>query len=273
MKPQCHFNWRRRLTMFSLILLASGKLLGQDFHPAGSASPKNHPLSDGVLAWDSLTKETSVLVSAGQARIKFSFTNLTTDHVIIQDILTSCGCTTAQAPGLPWVIPAGTSGQFGLTVRLVGKMRHQNESAAVVTDQGFKVVYVNVSILPPVVLIRSITDRARDHEAAVADRQAIFHGDCANCHVKSSNEQDGKALYYAACAICHEAPDWPATMADLFAIKTPTNVSFWLDWIAQGKPGTLMPAFSRPAGGPLSDLQIAYLARFLNTADNLDSAP
>ena len=31
---------------------------------------------------------------------------------------------------------------------------------------------------------------------------------------------------------------------DLHALKTPTNVEFWRIWIAHGKPGSLMPAFS-----------------------------
>ncbi len=51
---------------------------------------------------------------------------------------------------------------------------------------------------------------------------------------------------------------------DLSQIKTPTGPAFWTTWITYGKPGSLMPAFSTAQGGPLSDLQIASLAAYLN---------
>jgi mono/diheme cytochrome c family protein len=53
---------------------------------------------------------------------------------------------------------------------------------------------------------------------------------------------------------------------DLHAIKTPTNGEFWRTWIAHGKPGSLMPAFSIADGGSLSDVQIASLVAYLNQA-------
>jgi hypothetical protein len=51
---------------------------------------------------------------------------------------------------------------------------------------------------------------------------------------------------------------------DLHALKTPTNYEFWRIWITHGKPGSLMPAFATTDGGPLSDMQIASLASYLN---------
>jgi mono/diheme cytochrome c family protein len=53
---------------------------------------------------------------------------------------------------------------------------------------------------------------------------------------------------------------------DLHNLKTPTNDQFWQTWIAHGKPGSLMPAFAIADGGPLSDMQIASLAAYLNSA-------
>ena len=56
-----------------------------------------------------------------------------------------------------------------------------------------------------------------------------------------------------------------ATMVpDLHSLKTPTNDEFWRTWIAHGKAGTLMPAFSTAEGGPLTDMQIATIAAYLN---------
>jgi hypothetical protein len=53
---------------------------------------------------------------------------------------------------------------------------------------------------------------------------------------------------------------------DLNNLKVPTNREFWRTWITYGKPGTLMPAFAGSQGGPLTDMQIASLAAYLNAA-------
>ena len=86
-----------------------------------------------------------------------------------------------------------------------------------------------------------------------ADRQAVFHGECATCHVKPGQGKYGKLLYDADCAICHEGEHRATMVPDLHALKVPTNVEFWQTWISHGKPGSLMPAFSTADGGPLSD--------------------
>jgi mono/diheme cytochrome c family protein len=99
---------------------------------------------------------------------------------------------------------------------------------------------------------------------AKADRQAVFRGDCAICHVKPGEGKYSKTLYDAVCGICHEGKDRATMVPDLHNIKTPTNVDFWQTWIAHGRAGSLMPAFSTSDGGPLSDMQIASLAGYLN---------
>ena len=56
-----------------------------------------------------------------------------------------------------------------------------------------------------------------------------------------------------------------ATMVpDLHKLTDPTREEFWRSWITAGKADTLMPAFAATQGGPLSDLQIASLAAYLN---------
>jgi mono/diheme cytochrome c family protein len=122
---------------------------------------------------------------------------------------------------------------------------------------------VKINILPPVIPTLSDADRARGVEMSKADRQAIFHGDCAACHVKPGQGKYGKLLFDADCAICHEGEHRATMVPDLHALKVPTNAEFWQTWISHGKPGTLMPAFSTIDGGPLTDMQIASLASYL----------
>ena len=83
--------------------------------------PPPDPLPDGILAWNSLTQETTIASETGKAIFTFSFTNVSSGNVVILDVHPSCGCTTAQLPPLPWIIPAGTNGQFGLTVNVPGQ--------------------------------------------------------------------------------------------------------------------------------------------------------
>jgi hypothetical protein len=173
-------------------------------------------------------------------------------------------------PSRPWKVPPGHNGQFGVTVNLLGKARKQTKLVYVQTDKGFKVLTLELNILPPVFPSQSATDRSHALGLAKIDRQTVFRSDCVICHVRTSESQDGKTLYYAMCSICHEGKDRTITKTDLYAIKTPTNVVFWIDWIAHSKSGSLMPAFSTSDGGPLSEMQIANIARYLNTTDEID---
>jgi mono/diheme cytochrome c family protein len=199
----------------------------------------------------------------------FTATSITTNNitrpapVAILDVHPSCGCTTAQLPPLPWIIAPGTNGQFGLTVNLAGRTGMQIKTVNVKTDKGFKQLILKINILPPVIPTQSEADRARALELAKADRQTVFCGDCAACHVKPGEGKYGKPLYDTVCAICHESKTRASMVPDLHNIKTPTNVDFWQTWIAHGKADSLMPAFSTADGGPLSDIQIASLVQYL----------
>ena len=131
------------------------------------------------------------------------------------------------------------------------------------TDKGYKQLILKINILPPVMPTQTDAERAQAMILAKADRQAVFRGDCATCHVKPGDGKYGKTLYDAVCGICHDAKDRASMVPDLHTIKTATNVDFWQTWIAHGKAGSLMPAFSTGDGGPLSDMQIMSLAQYL----------
>ena len=101
---------------------------------------------------------------------------------------------------------------------------------------------------------------------AKVDRQAVFKNDCAICHMSRGQYKYGKELYDADCGICHEAEHRASMVPDLHSLKVPTNTDFWQTWIAHGKAGSFMPAFATSDGGPLSDMQVASLAAYLNSA-------
>jgi len=226
----------------------------------------NDPLPDGIFAWNELTKATNAAAEQSQAHFTFNFTNISNGNVAIVNVHPSCGCTTAQLPTLPWIVAAGANGQIPITVNLAGKSGTLTKTVNVSTDKGNKTLMVRITILPPVIPTLSDADRAQGMAAAKVDRQAVFKNDCATCHARPGNGKYGKALYDAVCGVCHEAEHRATMVPDLHAIKTPTNNSFWQTWIAHGKPGSLMPAFSTAEGGPLNDTQIASLAAYLDSA-------
>ena len=276
-------------------------------------SHQNDPLPDGILAWDSLTKETNVPADTAVANFVFNFTNVATVRetmvatnvttatnitavtnssffffkkiayatnfatvsnlatntvvrpapVTVLDVHPSCGCTTAKLPPLPWELSPGTNAQVEFTVNLAGRMGTLLKTANFRTDRGYKALLFKITILPAVIPTQTEVERARALQMAKMDRQAIFRGDCVNCHAKNTEGKYGKPLYDSVCAICHDSKARASMVPDLHNIKTTTNAEFWRTWVAHGKPGTLMPAFSKSDGGPLSDIQVASLVQYL----------
>jgi len=223
------------------------------------------PLPDGLLAWDSLMKGTDVLSGLDFARFSFSFTNISGKNITVLDVHPSCGCTTAEMPPVPWTLPAGTDGQIKIKVNLAGKSGTVFKSVKVTTDQGNKQLMLKITIqTPPPV---KLTDAQIEEgiKMSKADRQAIFKGDCASCHVKNVSGRYGQDLFNSICVVCHAAQNQATMVPDLSKLKVPTNREFWRTWITLGKPGSLMPSFATSQGGPLTDMQIASLAAYLNS--------
>ena len=113
-------------------------------------------------------------------------------------------------------------------------------------------------------------DRTNAQKLAMADRQAVFRGDCARCHEAtakdaSGHEKMGKDLYAAVCGVCHNAEHQASFVPNLRKLPEQTSPEFWKNWIAHGKPGTLMPAFAQNEGGFLSDVQIESLVAYLSS--------
>ena len=220
-------------------------------------------LPPGVLTFDADTKECIVKTGEAEAKFEFNVTNVSPSEVTITHVQTSCGCTVAHLT-YPWVIPAAGNGVIPLTMNLAGKSGTVIKSATVMSDKGQKMLTMKVTITPPEANPLTMgADREKNRLLATADRQAVFKGECASCHVEKSVGKMGKELYDNACGICHEAVHRATMVTDLHNLKSPPNAEYWKFSIVNGKPGTLMPAFSQTQGGPLSDAQIASLVDYL----------
>jgi|SRR5665213_2967251 len=272
------------------VILYSISLLAADVKSAQS--------SDN-LVWDGETKATSVESGETGAHLIFNFTNISACSITITNVHPSCGCTTAQLPTLPWIIPSGTNGWIGITVNLAGKSGTLFKTVTVNTDKGSQSLSVKIAILPPATPDASTTNksrtlqvsskgngvavafpakqssdlpaaqamidpnRARSFQMAKVDRQAVFKGDCASCHATPAKGKSGKELYDLVCGICHESANRATMVPDLHHLKVPTSVDFWKTWITLGKTNSFMPAFARAEGGPLTKSQITSIAKYL----------
>jgi mono/diheme cytochrome c family protein len=227
---------------------------------APSAAPSN-PLE--TLTWDGVMKETSPVPGQKTADFIFSVTNNTAAPVVIDHVQTSCGCTVAKLPSQPWVIAPQNGGNISASINLLGKAGTFYKTLTIFnTNQAFtKQLTLKVN-MPPAPM-NPIMEREKNQQLAQIDHQQVFKGDCAKCHAEPAHDAMGKELYVKACGICHEAHPRASMVPDLHVLKHPADLSFWKMIIAEGKPKTMMPAFSQQNGGPLTPEQIDSLAALM----------
>lgn len=247
------------LIVFAAIVLTDSRGITQPFgQPGASAAPPAQP-TPHPLVWDALIKEYNAQPGDTTNMFAFSVTNNSAAEVVINQVRPSCGCTVAALPSNPWKLAPGASGTTFVTITFAGK-----------TDVITKALYVDSTAGPQTLMIRvnipaqtaETGNRMRNQQLALADRQAVFKGDCAVCHAAPAVGKSGESLYLAACAICH-APEHRAPMVpDLAVARSNRDTSFWTEWIANGRDKTLMPGFSNAHGGPLTDDQVQSLVAY-----------
>jgi len=225
---------------------------------------------DDYLKFDAEAKMVSVTNGTEQAHFSFSVTNVSSSEVIISAIVGSCHCTVAQLPSQPWKLASKEVGEFSATMDLAGTPPGESKFKELImyADKGIKKLNVTTRVLPD---MSSAESRTNAVKMATADRQAVFKGDCMQCHADTAKDSAGhdrlgRDLYEAVCGVCHEAVHRATFVPDLHHLKEPTSAEFWRNWVTAGKPGTLMPAFAKSEGGILSKEQIDSLVGYLSTS-------
>src|SRR4051794_34266747 len=80
------------------------------------------------LSWDAVEKTLEVKPGDGAADFEFRVTNTSKQPVEIIQIRPSCGCTVAEMPSTPWVLPPGGKGSFRGTIDFRGKLGKVSKS-------------------------------------------------------------------------------------------------------------------------------------------------
>jgi len=216
------------------------------------------------LVWDATLKKYDAKAGETQAIFFFSVTNVSKEAVTFGKISTSCGCVSVALPKTPWTMAPGETGKVQVTVDLHAKWGTLRKAAFFDTSAGPSVLNLELNIPKPERMVMAEQARERNQEQAKADRQAVFRGDCARCHLEPAKGKRGEELYDVACAICHDTAHRATMVPDLRALKHPTDKAFWRQWVTEGKAGTLMPAFAQKEGGPLSAEQVDSLVEYLD---------
>ncbi len=225
------------------------------------------PAMNTAFKWDAEQKEVTPKPGETNAPFTFAFTNTSSSEVIITGVRASCGCTMVSTPAIPWKIPAGSNGQISASVDLRGKSGVLMKSLSVDSTAGPKylIMKINLGATDYANAASGQMDRVRNQQLAMTDRQVVFRGDCARCHVQPAVGKTGESLFSAACAICHEGPHRATMVPDLRALNKPTDAQFWRSWVMFGREGSLMPAFAQDRGGFLTPEQIESLVQYLTT--------
>lgn len=216
-------------------------------------TPAPHP-----LAWEAMEHSVNVKEGAGAVEFEYKVRNQSDRPVTIAELRPSCGCTTAEMPATPWTLGPGARGSFRATVDLQGKHGKFSKVIHVMSSAGVQMLsfVVNIPDDP------DASRRQRNQAAAFGNRQAVFHGTCAACHVTPTVGQTGEALFHTACGICHSASPRAAMVPDLLSPREPRDAAYWRRWISEGKEASLMPAFAQDKGGPLTAQQIETLVAY-----------
>ncbi len=223
-----------------------------------------------TLMFDSETKTFDAKPGAAEAPFVFNLTNVWTNEIVIDRTATSCGCTVAKLPAQPWHLKPADYGAIKVTVNLAGKPPGLiQKEVTVFTSVGIRMLTVKVNN-PAVAMSES--QRKANAEKAMKDRQSIFHRgatedeNCAACHVDKGIGKSGQPLYAADCGICHDSPNRASGVPDLQAVTAAkdTDFDYWKVWISDGgRAGSMMPAFAKSHGGPLTDAEVNNLAAYL----------
>lgn len=231
------------------------------------------PANPNALVWDAEMKEALPAVGEATVNYIFWFTNTSQREVVINAVRTSCGCTSTKLPTMPWHIPPGTNSPIEVSLDLRGKAGVISKAVTVDSTAGIKSLIIKVTIpggepqtamqIPGHPAMHDM-DRLKNMQLALGDRQVVFKdAKCATCHADPAKTlAGGPQLYTAVCGICHDSVQRAALVPDLKALKHETDIDYWKQWIIYGKAGSMMPAFGKADGGPLSEQQIAALADY-----------
>ncbi len=185
----------------------------------------------------------------------FKVRNLGDSTLIIEKVLTSCGCT----------VP---------TMKVSKIQPGREEDLTVVLDTSIKQgtvtkeieVYSNDPSAAKSSVFITATVANLHKDLSAADRLKLFQGKCAVCHWKMGLGLEGEDLFKADCGMCHGDKAQGAVGPALAPrdYNTPAVREHVKKITSYGSKKHLsMPGFLEDAGGPLTDKEIESIVKYL----------
>lgn len=248
--------WRR----FGALLIAStsvAALFWQLPATARAQADQARIAEPHPLVWDVTERVLQPKPGEHSATFEFTVVNSGGEDVAIEQVRPTCGCTMVEMPASPWVLAPGASGTMVGTIDFRGSRGSLSKAIFVTSRSGVQRLVVTVRV-PEL----DETARRANRQIALQDRQAVFRGECARCHSEPALHLSGSSLFTTACGVCHLSPQRASEVPDLLTARVPRDEDYWTRWITEGKPGTMMPAWGKEHGGPLTTEQIRSLVDF-----------
>ena len=209
------------------------------------------------LAWDSISRKYEARRGETNLTFVFHFANVSSNEVVINRARSACDCTVPRFPEpLPWRLAPDANGRLDISVDLTERHEPFKQTVFVETSAGTNSIVLDIKT-------PELTPREKDQRAAFADRQAVFKARCADCHLKPAVGKPVEGQYQVLCGTCHESKQRAPMVPDLATSTKGKDRAYWDQWLRRGKPGTFMPAFYKPFGGPLTQDECDGLVNYL----------
>ena len=153
-------------------------ILAMHSYSYAQTATSNSAECNRVLAWDANFKEYHAKTNELASKVTFYVTNISSEAVIVRHLIPSCGCTAAQMPAQPWELSPGASGPISVTTDLRAKRGTLDKTLQVASTAGMDTL--QIKILLPEQPEDAAAKRSDRQFAAMADRQAVFKGDCGH---------------------------------------------------------------------------------------------
>lgn len=182
----------------------------------------------------------------------YKLVNTGDDMLTISDVSTSCGCMATLLDKKE--LASGDTARLKVTLDPKGKGVGEIEKTVWITSNSRTNPYDSLTISANIQAV---------HATAMMTVKNIFTGDCRKCHVTKGEGKLGVDLFNADCLMCHTtSPKAHAPhLGKLMGMSMHDSTVYRM--IAEGKPGSNMPAYAKEHGGPLSHEQITSLVAML----------
>jgi mono/diheme cytochrome c family protein len=209
------------------------------------------------LRWASTFQSHDVQRGQTNAHYSFQYANSAATELTIHAVRATCPCTSVRFPAaLPARIGPGESGVMEVNVDLRDRYESFKQTVSVESSRGTNGLKIAINM-------PELTQRQKDQRVAFANRQALFSGQCATCHLTPAQGKPMAEQYAVLCGTCHDATNRAPMVPDLARAGRAKDRAYWEEWMRKGKPGTFMPAFGKPWGGPWSEKEIQAMTTYL----------